>query len=173
MLLGSREVRGLEVTASFGFLLGFCADRWEVDAVLSGKVEGGLHAGLEPLHGSPQICYVAAPSTPVAEKPTFRIDVEARVRVFMVRAGAAADESAPGGSEVRIAAGELGEVHPLAQLLERAHARSLRCSRPLLGHRLLSGKESVAQIWALAPSLQGDRFGTEPAPPYRLSSCTI
>jgi hypothetical protein len=99
--------------------------------------------------------------------------VEARAFVYMVRVRATSDEGLPGGIEVREAASELGKVHPLAQLLERVHTRSLRCSWPLLGHRLLSGKESVAQIRALAPSLQRDRFGTEPASPYRLSSCTI
>src|SRR5918993_240607 len=89
------QVLGLKVAAPFGFFLGFCADRWEVYSELSGQVQAGLHAGLEPLQSGPQIRHVAVPPTPVAEKPAFRVNVEARMFVVMFRVRAASDEGLP------------------------------------------------------------------------------
>src|SRR5215217_6132384 len=121
MLLGSREVVGLQLAAPFGLFPVFCADRWEINTKLSGQVQACLHAGLEPLHGGPQIRHVAVPPTPVAEKPAFRVNVEARIFVVMFRVRAASDKGLPTWFEFGVVAGELRKIDTLTQHLEDVH----------------------------------------------------
>jgi hypothetical protein len=102
------------LAAPFGLFLGFCAGRWEVDAVLSGKVEGGLCARPEPLHGGPQVRHVAVPPAAVTEESGVWVNVEARMLVIVVGVRTAADECPPRGLKVSVTSGEFREVHLLA-----------------------------------------------------------
>src|SRR5918995_1765741 len=121
MLFSLSQVLGLKLAAPFGFFLGFCADRWEVDAEPSGQIQTGLYTGLEPLQSGPQVCHVAVPPTPVAVESTILVNVEARALVVMFRMRAATDEGPPAWFEFGVVAGELREIDTLTQHLEDVH----------------------------------------------------
>jgi hypothetical protein len=120
MLFGPSQVFGLELAAPFELFLGLITHLWELDAELSGQVEGGLHPGPEAGHAGMKVGDVTTPPAAVAEEPVV-VDVEARMLVVVLGVRAAPDDRPTGWFEPRMPAGELREVYTPAEYLEDSH----------------------------------------------------